>query len=427
MTLNEHKLATTEGPELEAQIRARQVQIYHDHAQRGLLPLALSTICYAALFDHFADRATVLLWSVAVLLLIVLRGLLSFCFWRAASRTERRWVYLPMLTLIAIGGAYGITPLWIPIQDDSWLLAVTNLWLGGLVVAVCMGQGLIRNSGLAFAIPALVPLVSLLVFSADPVETLIGIGNILFFSYMFSVIRHTQTYTLNEARDRVRYAAMAARLELQQTRSEQLVAGLTAEIARRKKVEVALKRARIAAETRSNEDHLTGLASRRVFDKVLSREWARALREQQPLSLILCDIDRFRGYNERYGHHAGDQCLARLASVVGSYSRRAGDLVARFGGEEFAVLLPATGEDAAIEIAEAIRSAVYDTTLLHGASEVEPVVTASCGVATIIPASLQREKALVEAAAHALQRAKRGGRNCVFTIYGALAIDEGEA
>ena len=111
--------------------------------------------------------------------------------------------------------------------------------------------------------------------------------------------------------------------------------------------------------------------------------------------------------------------------MVGAHARRAGDLVARFGGEEFALLLPGASEVAAVDIAESIRGGVYDLTLLHGASDVDRIVTASCGAATIIPGRDQSPQALVEAAANALLRAKRAGRNCIYTVYGALAQDEG--
>ena len=162
-----------------------------------------------------------------------------------------------------------------------------------------------------------------------------------------------------------------------------------------------------------------------MLEQVLERALERARREQRPLSLVICDIDRFRPYNELYGQHAGDLCLLKAGEVVSAHSRRAGDLVARSGGGEFALLLPGASEVAAVDIADSIRGGVYDLTLLHGASDVDRIVTASCGAATIIPGPDQAPHALVEAAANALQRAKRAGRNCVFTVYGALARDEG--
>jgi diguanylate cyclase (GGDEF)-like protein len=253
--------------------------------------------------------------------------------------------------------------------------------------------------------------------------TALGIGNLLFYLYIYSVVIRAQRHTLSEIHHRALYESLAATLHGQRQRSEALVDRLTREVARRKRIQIALKAARDQARRQSSRDHLTDLANQRTLERVLRREWARAQREQLPLSVILCDIDRFRAYNERYGHHAGDLCLARLARVIVGLADRDGDLVARFGGEEFAVLLPETGEVAAQEIADSIRSAIYELTILHGASDAERVVTASCGVATIIPEPGQRAQDIIEAAALALKRAKAAGRNCVYTVYGSAARD----
>jgi diguanylate cyclase (GGDEF)-like protein len=146
--------------------------------------------------------------------------------------------------------------------------------------------------------------------------------------------------------------------------------------------------------------------------------------ENGALSLIICDIDLFRSYNEHYGNHAGDQCLVRIGQVITDGIERVGGLAARYSGEQFSVLLPDTTETKALEIADTIRQTVHDQTILHAGSEVERVVTASFGVATLIPTDSGRQSELVEAADHALTRAKRGGGNCVFAIYGDMANDE---
>jgi diguanylate cyclase (GGDEF)-like protein len=158
-------------------------------------------------------------------------------------------------------------------------------------------------------------------------------------------------------------------------------------------------------------DELTGLANRRLFDTLLRREWERAARAGQPLSLILIDVDHFKRYNDRYGHPRGDECLRRVASALAAMARRPGDCVARYGGEEFAVLLPHTGAGGAAAVAEQARQGVRSLALEHGGSPVGPHVTISLGVASAVPGRHAAAGALVAAADLALYEAKERGRD----------------
>ncbi|MDA0824354.1 MAG: GGDEF domain-containing protein, partial [Proteobacteria bacterium] len=278
--------------------------------------------------------------------------------------------------------------------------------------------------GLAFALPAIVPLLCLLLFSADATQTLMGLGNVILFTFLYSVIRRTRTAIIDEAKHRVRFELLADYYNQQRQRSNDLVTELTTEIERRKEAEAALLESRDAAEAISNLDHLTGLANRRVFDRVLTREWARALRVGQPLSLIVCDIDLLGSYNEHYGNRAGDQCLVRIADVIAQNTQRAGDFAARYSGEQFSILLPESNENASLDIAETIRQAVYELTILHPGALVGRVVTASFGVATMVPTAADTQHNLVEAADYALMRAKRSGGNCAFAVFGEFVNRE---
>ncbi len=164
-------------------------------------------------------------------------------------------------------------------------------------------------------------------------------------------------------------------------------------------------------------DALTTLANRRRFDDALASEWLRASREETPLSLIMLDVDRFKDFNDLYGHSAGDRCLRVVADTVRTILRRPADLVARYGGEEFAVLLPGTDEAGANNIANLIRTGIADLRLAHiGNSECGGVVTASLGVATAYPGADAWPGAwidLINKADEMLYEAKRSGRNRV--------------
>ncbi|HIK10666.1 MAG TPA: diguanylate cyclase [Oscillatoriaceae cyanobacterium M33_DOE_052] len=164
-------------------------------------------------------------------------------------------------------------------------------------------------------------------------------------------------------------------------------------------------------ELLATSDSLTGVANRRMFDEHLNREWRRMMREESWLSLILCDIDYFKRYNDNYGHQAGDACLQRVATAIRDAVRRPGDLVARYGGEEFAVILPNTNRTGALQVAEAIRMSVRDLGIPHCASGVAWMVTLSLGAATAFPSPNGEPEMLIAAADQALYEAKAKGRD----------------
>lgn len=171
-------------------------------------------------------------------------------------------------------------------------------------------------------------------------------------------------------------------------------------------------RAESALKALASTDSLTGLANRRALDERLDREWRRALRTQQPLSLLFVDLDRFKAYNDFYGHQAGDAVLAKVGQCIAGQLHRAGDLVARYGGEEFVVVLPGIDSVGALAMAETIRRAVALLDIEHTASEMG-AVTVSIGAASWQGLMADDIASVVKAADEALYRAKAIGRNCV--------------
>ncbi len=159
-------------------------------------------------------------------------------------------------------------------------------------------------------------------------------------------------------------------------------------------------------------DGLTQIANRRRFDEYLEIEWSRHLRARQPLSLLLCDVDHFKLYNDGYGHQAGDECLKAVAAII-SHCCRAGALVSRYGGEEFAIVLPHTSRAAAVVVSERINRALAAAALPHSVSPVCSRVTLSIGISCKVP-QLQDPpgpRGLIEEADRHLYLAKFRGRN----------------
>jgi diguanylate cyclase (GGDEF)-like protein len=183
---------------------------------------------------------------------------------------------------------------------------------------------------------------------------------------------------------------------------------------------LAFKNQRDHLRRLSAVDALTGLANRRSFDATLGQEWARCGRSGEPIALLMCDVDDFKGYNDRYGHPAGDACLRSVAAVLGEFVRRPGDLAARYGGEEFVLLLPGCSAEDARTVAEGVLEALRALHLPHAGSSASPHVSLSIGACALTPGWTERGGAgggtpeqLVRDADAALYAAKRGGRNRV--------------
>lgn len=166
-------------------------------------------------------------------------------------------------------------------------------------------------------------------------------------------------------------------------------------------------------KSQSAMDSLTGIPNRRSFSENIERECRRSLRYKRPLSVIMCDIDHFKAYNDTYGHTSGDVCLRRIAQTLQASLKRPGDYCARYGGEEFVVLLPDTPCDGAVHIAETIRSNIEECGIPHDRSTPARVVTLSLGVATSTGTDPESPEGLIERADAALYAAKERGRNQV--------------
>jgi len=172
-----------------------------------------------------------------------------------------------------------------------------------------------------------------------------------------------------------------------------------------------LQQANQKLEELAIQDSLTQIANRRWFDHSLDRQWQRLQREQKPLTLILCDIDHFKLYNDYYGHQAGDACLIQVAQVLQTVAKRPDDLVARYGGEEFAIILPDTPCEKAMVVAQRARQAVASLRIPHEVSSTASYVTISLGVGAVIPGTGTSRKELMRRADQALYAAKGWGRD----------------
>ena len=185
-----------------------------------------------------------------------------------------------------------------------------------------------------------------------------------------------------------------------------------------------LHTAQLQMQEQAHTDPVTKIANRRYFDSIFKTEWKRAARDGKDIALLMIDVDHFKRYNDQHGHHAGDQCLQIIAQCIKAVARRASDVVARHGGEEFVILLPDTSLEDAYVLAERLRKNVEEQRIPHSDGALPRIVTISVGVSCCTPASPREQQEvdngsilypamLLNSADRALYRAKRNGRNQV--------------
>ncbi|MHC1759884.1 MAG: GGDEF domain-containing protein [Negativicutes bacterium] len=167
----------------------------------------------------------------------------------------------------------------------------------------------------------------------------------------------------------------------------------------------------------SYTDSLTGIANRRYFDRRILIEFKRNLFKKKEISILMIDVDHFKKFNDHYGHMSGDKCLRKIASIIDEIVSAPACLAARFGGEEFACILPGYNNQQAIQMAEKIRSTIENLRIVHNSMNCSQYITVSIGVATALHFGCASAQSCLRAADAALYKAKNKGRNCVESCY----------
>jgi diguanylate cyclase (GGDEF)-like protein/PAS domain S-box-containing protein len=192
--------------------------------------------------------------------------------------------------------------------------------------------------------------------------------------------------------------------------------GFMFDITARKQAEDKILQLQRELEILSYRDSLTGVANRRMFDAMYPVEWAKARATGEPLSLVVVDIDYFKQYNDHYGHMQGDECLRQVAQALEGGASRSRDLCARFGGEEFVLLLPATEPDAASNVAERCRKLLRQQEIPHARSGAGRLVTISMGIGSIVPGPQDDPGVFLDRIDRRLYQAKSAGRDRICDV-----------
>jgi diguanylate cyclase (GGDEF)-like protein len=342
-------------------------------------------------------------------------------------------VPLFVATLAGVGHAYGVSALY-EVKPYTSMAAHTALSLFILTLALLTadrGHGLARiaagDTAGSVVSRRLVPTITLILFvlgwatlagqEAGLYDTRFGLALMVLLSIAVCVAAIAWTAVKLQRVDIARRGAEAGLLR-SYAELEQRVAERTEELAH---LSAALGVNNKLLEQVALEDGLTGLANRRSFDAYLAAQVALARRRGAPLALVMVDVDDFKGYNDRHGHQAGDECLRQVAAALRACCRRPGDMAARYGGEEFAMVLPDTDLAGATRLAEAARAAVTQLALPH-ARDASPFVSISGGVAVLSRDAAKGEARLVAAADQALYLAKGQGRNRIVAASAEAAM-----
>ena len=220
-------------------------------------------------------------------------------------------------------------------------------------------------------------------------------------------------YRIIDANNDIRWCSEKGRVLFNSYGEPLYIDGTIFDITERKRTDEHLLSVNNELKRLASIDPLTQLANRRYFMERMELEWKRMYREKKFLSVIMCDIDYFKLFNDNYGHQEGDKCLCAVAQAINSAIKRPGDLASRFGGEEFIIILPDTDIKGASKVAELIRSRVFELEIPHNYSLIDQYVSLSLGTASLIPGAGSDQNSFIKAADSALYEAKKAGRNRV--------------
>lgn len=387
--------------ELSIQLKARKVQVLYDQAFGVLTTALIVGIILATLFWSELPDGTALIWVSVLIILTVLRLFGVYRYKRGNVSAEKYlyWLHWYNLGTFISGLLWAaITILLIKYAD------ITNVSIAVVIVGfvVAMTAVSYTTSLLTYTIFSFFALIIPSIYMIMQINPVLNIGGyliIIFYIFLISSSWRLNRMTTKSLSYEFDNKNLLVELEEEKDKAEQLA----------DKLQTLAEK----LQTLSFKDGLTGIYNRRRFDEVLVKEWNRSARSGTSLALIMCDIDYFKPYNDLYGHQEGDKCLSRIARLLEDFARRSGDVAARYGGEEFTIILPNTTIETAESIAEQIRAALEDLKMPHSASRIKGIVTASFGVASIIPSKDKTADILIKQADKALYKAKSAGRNCV--------------
>lgn len=374
-------------------LKGRCIELVLAQAGSAFFSSALAGVILIAAFWARVDRWVLAFWFFSYFFIASLRVWLAVVYRRAPdSVNPDMWFAAYAACVFLSGFVWGVFLLLLSVNAEGAYAAVLMVTFTALLAAAVTAYSVSFPLYVCFSLPVVLPfLVSLLVVGQH-MHGMVAAIILCWYLFMVSTARRFSQSAMRSLGYQYENVELVQELEAQNERAERLAGELL---------------------VLSNTDALTGLYNRRFFNTQIEKEWLRALRTGECLSVIIVDIDNFKGFNDSLGHLEGDGCIARVAGVLKGAVREGTDFAVRYGGEEFALILANTSLGAALGLAERLRSGVEGLALPHPDSAVSKVVTASFGVAGCVPRVEDRLELFVDRADKALYRAKELGRNAV--------------
>jgi diguanylate cyclase (GGDEF)-like protein len=406
-------------------LRTKRLDLIYRQSTFSFLGNGIAGLLIIVLFWKDYNHTVLTVWLLANTLLLAFRGGISHLYntGRLTGRSYEWYFNIFNAGSVLTGIIWSFIGIYICEFGSLYSSAIVLLTIAGLVAVSVALNSVSFPSFVAFSYSALAPVSVYYLMKIDFGQTLLGI-----FALLFLGVLTLMSYSLNKMIFKYfSYETDNINLIEKLDEEKRVIMKLNNELKNdlliQKKIETELINEKLKVESLvekllklSTIDGLTGIPNRRHFDEYMGKEWSRCAREQLPLSLIICDIDHFKAYNDRYGHLMGDNCLRKVASILSEHARRGGDMAARYGGEEFAIILPNTSKENATLLAHQVHQAIQDLGIAHQASPTDNVISVSFGVATIIPHRDSLSTVLIAMADKALYQAKQSGRNCVITM-----------
>ncbi len=409
---------------MQNKIKTRKLEILYEQSYFSILLTSILAISMVFVFSDRLPINVLFSWLAIFIIISSLRLYNTHAFIRTekASFNLTYWFSWHIVGVGVSGVVWGGFILLLAgfTSGDAAYLNLASICAAGLCAAAAAVYSFSFLSFLLFTIPVLCPLGVFLIVADHTTFNTLGYFVFLFLITMVFASWRLNVTTSHSLRLQLENQELLTALGAEKKQVIEINKQLEEDIKSRIQTEAILLYEKQIAEsnalklkTLSIKDGLTGINNRRRFDEALYDEWNRAARQSTTISLILCDIDKFKEYNDTYGHLEGDKCLIKIARLIEDYARRAGDLAARFGGEEFAIILPDTGHKHAYQIAEQLRKGIAELAIPHETSSVTDVITLSFGVHTMYPEKSIPENVLIARADKALYQAKKRGRNNV--------------
>lgn len=392
-------------------LKGRQIDVLFEQSMVSITAVFIASILYALCLWQHVPVKIVFAWLIVFLFVSLFRLLGTFIYFKSYKKNENndKWLIAFLIGAFISGSMWGLIAFLMLPSSDLLITMFTILFICGLAAGAIATYSVSQSVYLAFTLPSVLPLAVILIVDKD--QTMIKLGYIILLCFCFLLLSLKKFNKI-----------VNASLSNQQEK-EILLEELKLDINNRKKIEAQLIIEKEQAEKHSemmselsSRDGLTGIYNRRRFDEFMNNEWGRSTRNKTAVSLIMCDIDHFKLYNDHYGHQKGDDCLILVAHILEDYTRRGGDFAARYGGEEFVIVLPDTNNSDAYKIAEQICISIEALNLKHEASNNSNFVTCSFGIATITPSQTINSSILIKRADEALYLAKREGRNNIISM-----------